>query len=141
MKWIIAVRQQRHYKIEVEADSYEAALNAGYIAAQEPNSTEFKYLADPIQQLGEPWLKFGEWYDLHGPGDVIVCERAIGNAFTKSDIDIIRSRLESLGLKVVDAWNGDGCSTSSFRCTGRVGTKQFTDEQLKILHAPRPEST
>jgi hypothetical protein len=95
------------------------------------------------RQLGEPWVKpFGghAWYDLHGPGDVICLERSTGNAFTQADIDLLKERIESCGLSVVDSWNGAGCGSVSFKLKGRDPVDApFTPEQVKALLAPRPK--
>ena len=91
-----------------------------------------------MQRDPHPWLNFICWYDLHGPGDVIVAEPATGHLFTENDITIIKQRLSALNLTVEDHWNGAGSRTASFKCSGRIGEEGFADEQLAFLNADRP---
>lgn len=87
-------------------------------------------------QLGEPWIDSCGWFDLHEPGDVFCFNRALGNQFCPSDIQLLTKRLATLGFRVVDSWNtNSGCV--SFRCEGRIGTDQITSEQRAMLEAPR----
>lgn len=93
-----------------------------------------------VRQIGEPWVRTfmqSPWYDLHGTGDVICLKRSLGNAFTKDDVELLKQRLESFGLKVVDHWNGAGCDQVSFRCEGRDYEGPMPEDQTKALLAPR----
>ena len=136
----VALKRVEIYHVEVSAEGYSEAIEAAAKKATlthcEPVETFFSPYE--VQQTGEPWVHVS-WYDLHGPGDVVVGTRAIGNRFTAAEVDLIHTRLQSLGLKIEDSWNGSGTDTVSFRCSGRVGTNQFTKEQKNILNAPRPE--
>lgn len=138
-KWQARVRQITTYVLEVEADSYGDAQDAADGAAQHdpPQGSEVTFEVDVRRQLGEPWLPRICWYDLHGPGDVVVAERAFGNLFTKEECELLKTRLTQLGLEVVEWWNGVNCNSVSFRCTGRAGAAVFTPDELAMLKAPR----
>ncbi len=70
------------------------------------------------------------WYDLHGPGDVILVEGV--RPLTAQDLIPIEKRLHTLGLTVVDSWN-TLCCTPSLRVTGRKGGAAFTKEEELFL--------
>lgn len=122
--WSAATRAARH-EVESRMTQY-----AGVVEDNRRSNVEI------VRQLGEPWVSVC-WYDLHEPGDIIVAEPSYGNRFTKEEVLLLKNRIESLGLKVIDQWNGAGCDTCSYKCTGRVGTDQFSEDELKMLNAPR----
>jgi len=146
-KYVVKVTETTTWLVVVEGgdSAYEAADRA-----QLPGSSvqvKKEEQRTPVMQLGEPWLRTAEWYDLHEPGDVVVFETAFGRGFSRLDLVVLQDRLESLGLRVLDRWNGGresatgrwlGVQTVSFRCDGRVGTDPFTPEQQAVLTAPRP---
>lgn len=137
--WVMTITRKQFYKVTLQAEDSSAAWEAGINLVDDNPSLphEVGYVRGRMAQLGEPWAYCCGWYDLHGPGKVIVVDRADGNAYTKEDIVILRQRLESIGLTVQDSWNGAGCGQVSFECTGRNGVDQLTTEQLAILLAPR----
>lgn len=143
--WVIRVREtnERCVDMTVRAQSYEDAMAVGERAIVESIVPwEHRVRVDVKAQNGEPWVYFYNsedgWYDLHGPGDIIVMERALGHTFTQYDVDVLRERIESIGLTVASGWNGEGCDTVSFRCQGRPNGKDpLTAEQKAILTAPR----
>lgn len=95
-----------------------------------------------ITQLNGPWV-YGGWYDLHGPDEIVVFTPAPGNFWRKGDVPLLRRRLERIGLKIVDSWNGNLNGTSvSFRCKGRKGTKPMTKAQMAVIQArPRRKTS
>jgi hypothetical protein len=141
MKWRLRIEERRTMEILVDAPTSEEAHRIG--AERE----DFDLYDHPLkryvyveQHLGEDGWVSGGWYDLHEPGNVVVFNRSIGNAFTNAEVTLLMWRLTDLGLHVVDTWNGEGCNNVSFMCEGRVGTDQFSDEELKLLLAGRPQS-
>lgn len=138
MRWRVQIELTRRFEVEVEAENSSEA----YTVAREQNEAEGHAIdCDVLEQLGEPWLRSAYWYDLHGPADIVVAEPSFGHKFSFPDIALLKSRLEALGLEVFDSWNGGGCTTVSFRCRGRIGADDFTDEQRAAICAPRPTST
>lgn len=142
-EWEAIIRIFNSETVKVKGKDWIAARANAYKRAEEIAATiPFECDVDVTieKQLGEPWvLPFGggPWYDLHGPGDVMVFERSTGNSFTADDVALLKRRIESLGLGVPDSWNGAGCNQVSYRCTGRKGTKQMTKKQTAMLLAPR----
>jgi hypothetical protein len=130
--WIVEIRKTYTWRVKVQAKDYGDSKYKAEKIANPPCAAEIDTVCHPIMQLGEPWVS-GGWYDLHGPGDVVVMNRAYGNLFTLNEINLIIWRLEKLGLQVVDSWNITNSSQASFRCKGRKGTKQFTKKQLRFL--------
>lgn len=139
-KWQVEVIERRRHTVIVEADSWTDADTAATNKVEDGHSsaTRVDYDTRNHVQLGEPWAHSCGWYDLHGPGDVVVVDRSHGNFFTGNDIAILRARLADIGLPAVEHWNGEGCGTVSFRCRGRTSDAAFTKEQLDTLLAPRP---
>lgn len=146
-KWEVGYRLSLNaVKTEVDADTYSEALTAareaGEADAKSLGLTDVSIEADVIRQTGEPWVVAGigggPWYDLHGPGDVIVLSRAHGNAFTQAQVDLLGERLAAMGLAVVASWNGAGTNQVSFRCRGRDGEGPMSEEHVKALLAPIP---
>jgi hypothetical protein len=141
-KWEVRVTETRQWTVIVDAEDW---LEATRVAVNEVDLTlppERRELDPDVRwQLGEPWVHCayysGPWYDLHGPGDVIVLNPSYGNVFTDADVHLLQQRLEQVGLEVVDSWNGTGCDTVSFQCSGRDGIKNMTPEHRAILLAPR----
>jgi hypothetical protein len=139
-KWIVELEERRYIRVEVDADSWEDAQKKGYEYPEVSTSAKpLDRYVSPVIQLGEPWLRWMDWYDLHGPGDVVCAEPAYGNTFTQADVDLLKARIETIdGLKVADNWNGAGCGTVSFRVTGRKdGKEPFTSEQRTFFSSPR----
>lgn len=149
-RWKVRVRRIETSVVEVEADDYfdAASMAKGLVCgATLPLGTDVVQIsdgslvdadADVIAQLGEPWVAFptgGGWYS--SADDVVVLKRAVGNRFTAEDVALLQSRIESTGLEVIDSWNGDGYSTVSFRCKGRLGTEDMSAEHEAIILAPR----
>ncbi len=138
-KWIVDVTLTSCFTVEVEADGWGEARAA---AAREapPGEVQTVSSAMPRQQLGEPWVHGGRWYmdRPQQPSDVIVFKRAHGHTFTEADIGQLAARLAAVGLDVLDSWNGAGCSTASFRCGGRNGDEEMSEERLAVFQAPRP---
>lgn len=146
MKYIVNVTETTTWLVVVEGgdSAYEAAERAQLPGSSVQVKKEER--RTPVMQLGEPWLRTAEWPDLHGPDDVVVFETAFGRVFSRLDLVVLQERLESLGLRVLDRWNGgssgsrgrwEGYETVSFKCAGRVGTDPFTPEQQSVLTAPR----
>lgn len=142
MKWRVDIKRTLRTTVEVEAPDYSAARQAAYKLACRPEADwpagfVAEGQSDVRQQLGEPWCsswKHG-WYDLHGPGDVVVVEAALGNRFTQADIDLLRARVEATGCTVIDSWNGAGCDTVSFQC-GWSGKTERPDTRTKGNYDP-----
>ena len=135
----VSFRIPRDQRIKVEASDYEAACAEGQrvgreMAAKIGHGAVARARVE--RQLGEPWVYTSGWYDLHGPGPVVVFQRAVGNAFTEREVEVLGERLNTLGLNVEDHWNGVGCGQVSFRCGGRNGDDDMTDEQIAELTAP-----
>lgn len=143
-KWLVSVKRVVSYYVEVEANgsgaAEQVAMELDVDSSQQRGASKRTTSAEARRRLGEPWVKMS-WYDLHEPGDVVVGQRSFGNRFSVDDLRVLRERLETLGLKVVDSWNGLGCDTVSFRCAGRKGTKPFTTAEREALEAPRPGVT
>lgn len=135
----VVMRRIEAFEVEVTATDYSDAIS---VAQNRFHELPAKRLEKPywqnleVVQTGEPWVDV-YWYDLHGPGDIVVGKRSIGNEFTAEDVELLDRRLRSLGLTVLDNWNGEGCDTVSFRCGGRKGREAFTAEQQAVLNAPR----
>lgn len=139
-KWIVELEERRYVKIEVEATSWEEACRKGD-EYEDLSNTDYplERYSSPVIQLGEPWLRWMDWYDLHGPGDIICAEPAYGNKFTQADIDLLKERINTIdNLKVIDMWNGAGCGTVSYRVAGRKnGKAPLTEEQKDFLRSVR----
>lgn len=137
MRYRIKVRVTAHVEVEVEAPDSRAAEDAGVMAALGVKTLPFRGTAESVVQLGEPWAACYGWAD--PPDDVIVVTRALGNVFDARDIILLRKRLQDpfMGLVVLASWNGESCTSASFRCSGRKGTKPMTAEQIAFLVAPR----
>lgn len=135
-RWLVEVKKVTRYEIEVDADGYFEAMKAARETSS-PESAKHHISTDPIRQLGEPWARSQGWYDLHEKDDIVVVETAFGNSFTEADVDLLHKRLVAMGFPPVDSWNGTGCQTVSFRCSGRKGGADFTPEQQAALVAPR----
>jgi hypothetical protein len=142
MKFKVQVRVARYVEVEVEVPDRDHLYSAAIEAAKADTTVPFDYsiVAGSTVLLDEPWVSTRGWYDLHGPADIIVCERAEGNKYTAEDIKLLRSRLHKIGLKVLEDWNGAGCGTVSFRCSGRKGTTDMSEAHKAILTAPRSAS-
>ena len=138
MKFQVVVTRIQRIPVEVDVDDYKNLTDAAIEAAEEvPPGGKFHVCYDTAKQIGEPWARSYGWYDLHGPGDVIVVERAIGNPFSQDDVDLLKNRLTAIGFPVRDSWNGAGASTVSFKVSGRKTTKPMSKKHLAILLAPR----
>lgn len=139
MKYRVQVSIRRYVTVEVEVPDYEHMYAAAIAAAKADTTVPLEYatVAGSTVQLSEPWVNTCGWYDLHGPENIIVIERAIGNAFTVEDILLLRRRLKQIDLKVEEHWNGAGCGTVSFRCSGRVGARKMSKADIDVLIAPR----
>lgn len=137
-KWRLRLTVSYVQEVVVNADGYVDARDEAEKLRPTLDPDQCTYRADPLERLGEPWVN-GRWYDLHGPGDVVVCERSFGNVFTEQEVDLLWNRLTSLGLEVTDRWNGIGTGSVSFRCKGRLGTEPFTEQEVRDLCAPRKE--
>lgn len=145
-RYRVKVTQRRTVEVEVESpDVYSAQLDAIHLVGRKsldeaPLSSQVDF--GTMRQLGEPWLHECGWCDLHGPGDVFICRRSIGNRFTREDVELLKLRIaQVLRVVVVDDWNGAGCESVSVRCRGRSGVSQITKEQSAAISAPRPEGT
>ena len=125
----------------VAADSYEAASLTARAQGQRIARASGFQLSDArlLKQLGEPWVRSGGWWDHHRT-DVIICKRSMGNSFTAAEVRLLRGRLQLLGLKVEEHWNGEGSGTVSFRCSGREGTEPMSAEHIAKLVAPLPKA-
>jgi len=139
--WTAWVTKTERYPVTVEAENYGEVYGAAVavLPGDADGPAEISIHADDFVQLGEPWAYSDGWYDLHGPDDIIVVERSTGNLFTGQDIDLLGKRLTDLRLKVIDRWNGAGCSTASFHCSGRKGTAKMSGKDLAFLLAPRTQ--
>lgn len=136
---IETMRCSATFQFTAEDDSV-ARLRAIELMAGDPHKKtgEPFYEFKSLRQIGEPWAYSHGWYmDREKPSDIIVVERSEGDRFKASDIRILRRRIVKLGFPVLDSWNGAGCATVSFRCSGRRGLKALTKSQLSILVAPR----
>lgn len=92
-------------------------------------SPPFDVSIGDMLEIEGPFVR-GGWYDLHGPGDVIVFSPKSGHRFTQRGIDLLAERLVGVGLTIVARWNGAGCDTVSFRCAGRTGTERRLPESV-----------
>lgn len=127
------------YEITVDADTeggaWGAARDAAYRRARaEMTDERAGFIDHKVETIRGRLVASVRWYDLHGPGDVVLAEAVTGAVLSKSEADAIAKRLESLGLRVVDRWNV-GCEQTSFRCRGRKrkGTATFTAKQRDML--------
>jgi hypothetical protein len=89
---------------------------------------------DKIRQLGEPWCwaQCLERTAAHGGCTVVVVHRSAGNRLSEPDVQLLRRRIEAMGIRIMDAWNGAGLDHGSFKCE-----TEPTAEQLEQLCAPR----
>lgn len=134
----INIKRCEYFQVTVKSENSSEARTAAIAAldnAGAPLSVNHEVMA--YIQLGEPWAYSEGWYDLHGPADVVVVERAPGNAFTEADVKLLSERLKAIGFPVVESWNGAGCGTVSFRCKDRKKPVQFSANQITKLLAPR----
>jgi len=136
IKYSAKVSVTRRYAVEVEAEDSSQARSLAIASAVDSTGGKVTDTGVSLTQLGEPWAYSHGWCG-GLPNDVIVVNRSLGNDFSHADIGLLKDRLIAMGLKVVDDWNGAGCSSVSFRCTGRKGTDKFTAEELAALLAPR----
>lgn len=135
MNWKVRAERLSVSYLEVEADSSELAEGLARVEVSSPHyewQTD-KIYCQPQQHLSEDGWVSGGWYDLHGPGDVVVFNRSLGNVFTATEIILLQRRLCDIGLTVVDSWNGIDCNTVSFRCTGRRDTGPFDEHVTAFL--------
>lgn len=157
--WQVRVveKTRRETTISVVADSWDDARQAAYEQAEgalSASERQIDYAIDPCQADGEPWVTMagdyeggtGYYMDDQRPRrshDVIVFETAKGHRFTKADVALLRSRIEAIGLRVDENWNGwnderqIGYATVSFRIGNRVERTPLTREQMTALCAPR----
>lgn len=143
-EWDVEVKWQYTETVRVEAGTpAEARAEAIHRAGQLGVAGEVTD-ARPLVQHGEPWvhsLSRKGWYDLHGrtPGhDVVVINRAYGHTFTEEDVTLLRDRLNAMGYKVAEHWNGARCGTVSIKCEGRPkGEDVMPPGNLVRLLAPR----
>mgnify|MGYP001573839551 CR=1 FL=1 len=136
MRFKFKVKQWRYVDATVDANNLEHAREcaAKQVACQV--STPFNFDAQEPVQIDGPWVSSVGWYDLHGPEDLIVVERSVGNRFTQLEVDILKERLKAMKLQLADWWNGVDCSSISFRCRGRKSNRPMSKKQLAILLAP-----
>ncbi|MFL5302730.1 MAG: hypothetical protein ACJ79R_20560 [Anaeromyxobacteraceae bacterium] len=136
IRWLVRVQERRSEDVVVVAadreEAYRLALEVDR-SGWEPTT-----YAEVMRQIDGPWLESIDWYDPHGPGGVIVGKCTLGNSFSAGDVELLRARLEALGLKPEEHWNGEGSGSVSFRCVGRRGTARLSKKQTAILCAPRP---
>lgn len=126
-KWEVDIVVRFVERVVVDADDWSGAVDAAEATNVWIENSERVSDVSPVRQVGEPWAT-AQWYDLHGQGDVIVAKRAFGNVFTERDIALLKTRLEEIGLSVLDHWNGAGCGTVSFRCAGRFSDGAHSEE-------------
>jgi hypothetical protein len=137
-KWRLRLTVSYVQEVVVDAYGYVDAIDEAEQLRPTLDPDRCTYRAEPLERLGEPWAVVG-WYDLHGPGDVVLCSRSFGNVFTEQEVELLQNRLTSLGLEVTERWNGTGFGSVSFRCKGRLGTEPFTEQEVRDLCAPRKE--
>src|ERR1700681_4549724 len=106
--WTAWVTKTERYPVTVHAETYLDAREAaqGIVPGDGDGAAEVTFRADNFVQTSEPWAYSNGWYDLHGPGNVIVVERAPGNLFTADDIHLLGLRIKAMDLVVVGCWNG-----------------------------------
>lgn len=130
-KQITVALNTKRDDLSVRAAVYQA------VASTVPEGYEL--WIDNIRALNGPWVS-GGWYDLHGPGDVMCFEPALGNKFQEGDRELLERRINDCGYEVVDRWNGTpGTDTVSFKCAKREGTERLPTHHLHHITAPRPE--
>jgi len=135
-RWRVRVLLQHEF--EVDAVDWIEAHDLAKTQSLPEGSFITRSSCEVLSQEGEPWAS-GGWYDLHGPGDVIVIERAHGHCFTARDIELLTRRLTALGLRVLEHWNGEGTRTVTFRCSGRQDNGPMSAPHAAALLAPRPD--
>jgi hypothetical protein len=108
--------------------------------------------ATALARTDEPWVLGWSGEDTEDTGnlyygrpdgygesdDLLVFQRAYGCLFSVSDVELLKTRAECVG-EIAETWNGAGYNTLSIRFAKPIG--KLTDEQVKALMAPRPEST
>jgi hypothetical protein len=95
------------------------------------------------RQIEGAWLRSVRPYDRGNlePGDVVVLEAPRGHRFTANQEALLRARFGMLGLDVHDCWNGPGCTSWSFRVSGREGEGglDFSASDKAILYGTPAE--
>jgi hypothetical protein len=127
----------------VYADALQNAESVGEILAADLGPGAHVGHVQVLKQMGEPWVTGGQWYCDRDerPSDVIVFERSLGNYFTKKDIELLHCRITAQGLCVTSSWNGEGCTSVSFKVSGRNGTELIPRNVRQALCAPRPAAS
>lgn len=147
MRFKVHVKRTSFYNVEVEADSVGQAESFAQTAAI-PSSVKLSVTSDAFVQLGEPWLygssgalaSVDNTHRFRPDGyldtkDLLVFERALGNRFTRNDVDLLKARAEASIGPVAEHWNGEGYNALSIRMAVPFG--QLTDEQVARIMAPR----
>lgn len=141
-KYVVQYRVSSDMSVEFEAsndsEAWEISGEKARTHARTHAPPGFRVTVSNLRQTGEPWVR-GDWYDLHGPGDVMVFWTAMGNGFLATDRELLATRLRAEGFTIEDAWNGgEGSSSVSFRVSNRApNNPMLTDEQKARICAPR----
>lgn len=144
MKFRVKVTEKRSVSavVEIEADSLDAAYDKAYSEVELPaNGNDAYREVQILEQTAGPWvyLKGNEtgYYLDHQKSNrnVVVFETPKGHVFDAGQVGILQHRLESLGFKVRDSWNGAGHGSVSFSISNRVGKTPMTEAMKAYLVA------
>lgn len=124
------------FEVDVDGDEHHA-YRATEKLRPKPSQPNTKQKIDVLKQLDGPWVVPGYghelWYIHKTP--IIVVAPSFGNVLTRSDIELLISRLASEGIIVEKHWPSD--LGVSLQCTERKPDTMPADMVARIL-APRP---
>ena len=129
----VTVSRKHIYDFDVDGPG-SAGWDQAWEAANDKAKLEHKDASISVNQvylIEGPLVASVQWSN-HVVRDVILACAAIGYRLNEKECDGIRTRLESLGLTVVDRWNV-GSKVVSFRANGRDGECFFTEKELNFL--------
>lgn len=136
-RWQVTVTERIVHQVEVEADGWLAARDAGAETVRKRGAVG-ELSSAPQRALGEPWCT-GGWCYGEPETEIVLFERSYGYLFTKAEVELLKRRLASLGFVPYDDWNGAGCTSLSIACKGRAQGETFTSDAKSILLGPRPD--
>jgi hypothetical protein len=137
MRFLVRVVRTTTHRVEVEAPSWLSARDAAKDTFV-PDDAKVTVTADVVRQIGEPWT-----LGLAGTDrpdgymertDLLVFERAFGYVFAKSEVELLRRRVEAAVGPVAEHWNGENSDMLSIQTQKPFG--KLTDEQVASIMAP-----